>query len=90
MEQAKGDHFGHYFFVSDALNAKVLKNSVVSISKDGTNHCEVLKGIFALTSGLMRVIQCDRSLFQFLPNKERKNVDVHRIDNITGSDKIKR
>ena len=59
VEHTKTFTFGQLLFVSDP---KFLASSVVTVSKDGTNNCELMKNVLAERDRYMRVVQCEQSL----------------------------
>ena len=85
VEHTKTFTFGQLLFVSDP---KFLASSVVTVSKDGTNNCELMKNVLAERDRYMKVVQCGQSLLQFIPKKLKNRVKVIRIDNISNPDEI--
>ena len=55
IEQAKTDMFGHYFYISDPY-IRDLRQSIVSVSKDGSLYCELLNNVFTNTNDEMKIV----------------------------------
>ena len=85
VELTKTKSIGHIFLVTDPY-CRELADTVVSLSKDGSLHCEQHKNVLIGANLHMRVIQCGQSIFQFLPDRPTNTVNVTCVQNITMPD----
>ena len=86
VELTKTFTFGQLLFVSDP---DFLASSVVSVSKDTSNYCKLMKNVLTERNRYMKVVQCGQSLLQFIPKKLKNRVKVIQIDNISNPDEMK-
>ena len=59
------------------------------MTKDGIGHAQHFRNVFKDFRKYMRVIQVNDSLYQFVPDKEYKEVRVHGYENIYSPEQMK-
>ena len=88
VDQTKTHTFGISYFISDPLECKELRDSVVGVTKDGSGHAQHFRNVFKQTSIYMKVIQVKDCLYQFLP--KGREVRVNRYETIDSPKLMKR
>ena len=62
---------------------------MVGVTKDGTGHAQHFRNVFKDTHEYMRVIQVKDGLFQFVPDLDEKEVQVHGFEKIDSPEQMK-
>ena len=89
VERTKSLAFGISYFVVDPEHCKKLRDSVVSVTMDGTGYTQHFRNVFRDTSSDMRVIQVKYDLYQFVPDGMMEQVVVRQYENIDRPEEMK-